>query len=109
MTITPTPTWIRAMERAQRESVKPTRLLDGTYRVPSVSTPGTFHTVIVDGAGHITHCSNCKGWEHGQRTHPCKHAGAVALAISFLAGHSIAVEREMDTAATTRAQLFREA
>jgi SWIM zinc finger len=106
MTITPTPTWTRAMARATRESVKPTRRVDGTYRVPSVSHPGTFHTVLLDDAGKIIHC-DCLGFEHGGRQRPCKHAGAVALAISFLGGHSIAIEREMDTAPTTRHQIFR--
>jgi SWIM zinc finger len=106
MTITPTPTWTRSMERAMREEVKPTRCVDGTYRVPSVSHPGTFHTVLLDDAGHIIHC-DCLGFAHGGRQRPCKHAGAVALAISFLGGHSFVIEREMDTVATTKRQLFR--
>ncbi len=89
MTITPSPTWTKAMQRAIREDLKPTRRVDGAFRVCSISHPGTVHIVTLDGAGHIADCSDCLGWVHGGRAHPCKHAGATALGIAFLEGHSI--------------------
>jgi hypothetical protein len=110
MTFTPTANWRRAMERAIRAGLKATRCVDGTYRVPSVSHPGAIHSVIVNDAGHITYCSDCMGWDHGQRAHPCKHAGAVALALTYLGGHSNNVARSepiMQTAASSKRQLFR--
>lgn len=93
MTITPTVNWTKAMQRAIDEGLKPTRCVDGTYRVRSVSKPGAYHTVVLDDAGHIIHCTDCKGWEHGGRLHPCKHAAAVALAVSYLMGASIIPQR----------------
>lgn len=109
MTFTPTTSWQRAMKRAIREGLKATRRVDGTYRVASISAPTTSHTVLVDDAGRIIHCSDCKGWENGGRLRPCKHAGAVAVALTFLGGHSIAIERTdppMESYSTKR-QLFR--
>lgn len=88
-TIHPTSAWCRAMQRARREGVKPTKRTDGTYRVRSISRPGAFHIVTVDGSGHIVHCSDCPGWANGGRQRPCKYAGATALAIAFIAGAHI--------------------
>lgn len=48
------------------QGLKPTKTVDGTYRVRSVSKPGTFHTVVLDDAGRILRCSQCKGWEQGK-------------------------------------------
>ncbi len=111
-TVTPTSAWCKAMRRARRESIKPTRQGDGTYRVPSVSTPGAVHIVTLDQAGHIVHC-DCKGWEHGGRSHPCKHAASVALAIMFLAGNHITPARSdpmpVPSLSVSRGQLFRTA
>jgi len=110
VTVTPTSAWCRAMERAIRENVKPTRQTDGSFRVPSVSTPGTFHIVTVDQAGHIIDCSACPGWANGGRR-PCKHAASVALAIMFLAGaHSTPARSEpapVPSPSRSRGQLFR--
>jgi hypothetical protein len=89
MTITPTSPWERAIRRALRERLKATLRADGTFRVASVSKPGTFHTVRLDECGRIIHCSECKGWENGGRERPCKHAGAVALAIAALKGATL--------------------
>lgn len=110
MTIHPGPNWTKAMQRAIDQGLKATKTVDGTYRVRSVSKPGTFHTVILDDAGHILHCSDCKGWERGGRQHPCKHAGAVALARAYLSGASIAPRRVDDVVAVRqgRRQLYRE-
>ncbi len=88
-TVTPTSAWCRAMQRAIRENVKPTKQTDGTYRVRSISRPGVNHIVTVDQAGRIVDCSDCKGWANGGRQRPCKHAGATALAIVYLSGASI--------------------
>lgn len=85
MTITVTPAWQRAMQRALADDQKPTLRTDGTYRVPSKSSPGAFHTVRLDAHGHIIHC-DCKGWERYGRSNPCRHAGAVALARSYMMG-----------------------
>jgi len=110
MTITVNRTWQRAIQRAIREGLKATRCIDGTYRVRSVSHPGTHHIVTMDNAGRIDHCTDCLGWENGGRQRPCKHAGAVALA-----GANVTLEAdpwnvpETDIQSnTTRSQLFRE-
>ncbi len=42
-----------------------------TYRVPSATTDGTMHTVVIDDAGR--HCS-CKAYQYGR---PCWHLRAV--------------------------------
>lgn len=111
MTITPTSPWCRAMQRAIREGVKPTRQTDGTFRVRSVSRPGKCHIVSVDGAGHIVECSDCPGWKSGGRQRPCKHAGSVALAIVFLKGANITPARTepmpVPSPSCSRGQLFR--
>lgn len=111
MTITPDRHWTRAMHRAINEGLKPTRQVDGSYRVRSTSHPGMFHVVTLDEAGHITHCGDCLGWERGGRQHPCKHAAAVALAVSYLLGAHIAPRRETDRVVYSdhsRRQIFRE-
>lgn len=112
MTITVTPGWQRAMERAQREGLKATLTVDGTFRVRSVSKPGTFHTVSLDEHGHIAHCSDCKGWENGGRQRPCKHAGAAAIGRAYLTGVELVPakdEEPMPVASfrPARAQIFR--
>src|SRR5689334_10885756 len=111
MTITPNPAWTRAMQRALASGYRPTRRVDGSYRVPSKSCPGTVHIVSVDEAGHITHC-DCKGWEQGGRQRPCWHAGAVALARLFLLGAHITPQRTLEPASVgslvpTRRQILR--
>lgn len=85
MTITVSPTWQQAMERALADKQKAHLHTDGTFTVPSKSCPGAFHTVLVDEAGHITHCT-CRGWERYGRSNPCRHAGAVALARAYMMG-----------------------
>jgi len=113
MTITPTAPWQRAMQRAIREHVKPTRQTDGTFRVPSVSTPGTNHIVTVNEFGHIIDCSDCQGWQHGGRQRPCKHVAAVALAIVFLSGAHIVpstsepMPASVPSPTRSRSQIFR--
>ncbi len=113
MTITPTSPWCRAMQRARREGLKPTRQTDGTYRVRSTSRSGVFHVVRVDGAGHIIDCSDCPGWARGGRQRPCKHAGTTALAIVFLAGAHITPARTepvpVQSPNCSRGQIFRTA
>jgi hypothetical protein len=89
MTITISGNWKRAIERAMRDGLKPTKRTDGTCRVRSTSRPGIVHTVSLDGSGHIVDCSDCPGWEQGGRQRPCKHAGAVALARAYLMGAHI--------------------
>lgn len=107
MTITLNQTWQRAIERAMREGLKATRCVDGTYRVRSVSHPGSQHIVTMNDAGHIDHCSDCLGWENGGRQRPCKHAGAVALAIIYLQGAHVNLEAETDIESrTTRSQPY---
>jgi hypothetical protein len=65
--------------------------------------------VLLDDSGHIVHCTQCKGWEKGGRSNPCKHAGAVALARIFLRGASITVsEQPTDRPIRGRSQLYRE-
>jgi len=112
-TIHPTSAWCRAMQRARREHVKPTKQADGAFRVRSVSRPGTFHIVTVDGSGHIVNCSDCPGWKQGGRRRPCKHAGATALAIAFLAGaHIVPATSEpgpVPSPSVSRGQFFRTA
>ncbi len=112
-TITPTSAWCRAMERARRENVKPTKRSDGTYRVRSISRPGAFHIVSVDQAGHIVDCSDCPGWTQGGRQRPCKHAGATALAIVYLSGAHITPSRSepapVPSPSRSRGQIFRTA
>jgi hypothetical protein len=88
MTITVTTTWERSMRRALAEHVKATKRADGTFRVPSVSTADTFHTVTLDAAGHIASC-DCKAFQRWGRKFPCKHAGAVAIALSAMAGNTL--------------------
>ena len=74
MTEIPEP-WLRAAERAKNASLRPIKLDEGRYLLPSVSgAAGTFHTVHVF-AGKIVFC-DCLGWR-GRRK-PCQHAGAVA-------------------------------
>jgi len=111
-TITPTSAWCRAMQRAIRQHVKPTRQSDGSFRVPSVSTPGTHHIVRLDQAGHIVHC-DCRGWQQYGRTNPCKHAASVALGILFLAGAHITPSRSepapVASPSRSRGQIFRTA
>jgi len=111
-TVTPTSAWCRAMQRAIREHVKPTKRTDGTFRVPSVSTPGQDHIVTMDASGHIIHC-DCVGWQHGGRIRPCKHVAAVALAIMFLAGaHIVPSTSEpasVPSFSPSRSQIFRTA
>lgn len=107
MTITVNRTWQRAIQRAMREGLKATRCVDGTYRVRSVSHPGTHHIVTMDDAGRIDHCTDCLGWENGGRQRPCKHAGAVALAIIYLAGAHVALEADTCIEShTSRSQLY---
>jgi SWIM zinc finger len=110
MTITPTAPWERAMRRAHAARIKPTKRANGTYTVPSTSKPGTLHTLMLDEAGRIALC-DCKGWQAGGRGRPCIHAGAVALALTFTRGHSIAVAPDdapaMHTAPTSGRQLMR--
>lgn len=112
-TVTPTSAWCRAMERAIREHVKPTRQTDGSYRVRSTSRPGVVHIVSVDAAGRIVDCSDCPGWKSGGRQRPCKHAGATALAIMFLAGAHITQSRSepapVPSPSCARGQIFRTA
>lgn len=110
MTITPTPNWTRAMQHAMPGGLKPTRRVDGTYRVCSTSQPGTFHIVTLDDAGQITRCSDCKGWERYGRHNPCKHAAAVAIARAYEMGASIAPQRDSVVYGDrSRSQLMREA
>ena len=107
MTITVNRTWQRAIERAMREGLKATKCVDGTYRVRSVSRPGAHHIVTMDSAGRIDHCTDSLGWENGGRQRPCKHAGAVALAIIYLAGAHVNLEADTCIESrTTRAQLY---
>ncbi len=108
-TITPTSPWCRAMERAIRENVKPTKRTDGSFRVRSVSRPGVAHIVSVDESGHITECSDCQGWAHGGRQRPCKHAASVALAILSLMGANIATTEPAPapSPSCSRGQIFR--
>jgi len=111
-TVTVTPTWQAAMQRALRDHLKATRQVDGTYRVPSVSQPGKWHIVSLDKAGHIIDCSDCKGWENGGRERPCKHAGAVALGRAYETGaHLVIARRRVENlpvqTRTTRSQLYR--
>jgi len=112
-TVTPTSPWCRAMQRAIRENVKPTRQTDGTFRVPSVSTPGTNHIVTVNEFGHIIDCSDCQGWQHGGRQRPCKHVASVALAIVFLSGAHITPAGtepvSVPSPSSSRGQIFRAA
>ncbi len=113
-TITPTSAWCRAMQRAICEHVKPTRQTDGSFRVPSVSTPGVVHIVSVNEAGHIIHC-DCTGWQHGGRSHPCKHAASVAMAIMFMKGAHIVpstsepMPASVPSPTRSRSQIFRTA
>jgi hypothetical protein len=88
MTITVTATWEKAMRRALAAGMKATKRADGTFTVPSQSNPGTIHTVTLNAAGHITSC-DCKGWARFGRKNACKHAGAVAIALSALAGNTL--------------------
>lgn len=106
-TVTITPTWRRAMERAMREGLKATRCVDGTYRVPSASRRGTTHTVILDDAGRIIHCTGCKGWEQGGRERPCKHAGSVAIARAFERGDHLITPAPSIESRFRRGQMFR--
>lgn len=113
-TVTVTPTWQRSMERALREGLKATKTVAGTYRVRSISHPGTLHTVTLDTAGRIVDCSDCKGWIHGGRANPCKHAGAVALARAYECGAHLIPVPPVNVAAhvidapTRRGQLWPE-
>jgi hypothetical protein len=112
MTITVSGNWKRAMERAFHEGLKATRRVDGSYTVPSVSRPGTTHRLIVDTAGQISGCSDCKGWDQGGRDNPCKHAGAVALARACECGAHLAIERQapvpvIESLHRGKSQLFR--
>ncbi len=107
-TIRPDARWTRAMERSQATG-KPTRQPDGNFRVPSLSRPGTYRTVSVTD-GKITGCT-CPGWR--SRSAPCRHAGAVAVAMAFLAGASIVPQRrEVEPypvdSQRSRRQLFRQ-
>jgi hypothetical protein len=112
MTITPTPTWEKAIRRAIARGLKATLRADGTFRVASVSTPGTFHTVKLNAAGRIIEC-DCKGWTRYGRTNPCQHSGAVAVALVALKGRSLetasvpAVDLGVTDFRPGKSQLFR--
>jgi hypothetical protein len=88
MMIIPTSPWEKAMRRAIAAGMKATKRGDGTFRVPSQSAPGTTHTVELDQCGRIAQC-DCKGWARFGRKNPCKHAGAVAIALSALSGNTL--------------------
>lgn len=110
MTITVTGPWRRAMERALRDGLKPTKRADGTYRVRSTSRPDCVHIVTLDQHGHIASCSDCPGWENGGRERPCKHAGSVALARAYELGAHLRIDRDdagVVVARTTRSQIYR--
>lgn len=89
-----TPAWEAAIRRAQANDLKPilrvgpdTDPANAEYLVPSISHPGFRHTVAVQNA-RIVFCT-CRGWEHGGRSHPCRHAGAVARALAEFRGLSL--------------------
>lgn len=101
--------WEKAMTRAISEGLKATRRVDGTYRVPSVSAPGTVHTVTLDARGQIASC-DCLGWTHGGRQHPCKHAGACAIARAAEQGITLQSSAAVEVAPRPSAtQMFRAA
>jgi uncharacterized Zn finger protein len=66
----------RAMERAVTQNVWVEPQEDGTYRTPSISESGQFHTVTVDKLGNVT--CDCLAGERGMA---CKHAAAVCMYI----------------------------
>jgi hypothetical protein len=62
----------RAADRAIAEHVRPYRLSDGTYAVPSTTTDGIAYTVRVNVDGE-PECT-CLGYQYRQS---CKHVEAV--------------------------------
>jgi hypothetical protein len=76
------------------------------YFVRSITTdPGAMHTVRVTVAGEIAECS-CKGWDYRRS---CVHSQAVLKRLERETRKTTTTDDAvMDTAATTRAQLYRE-
>jgi hypothetical protein len=96
----------RAADRAIAERLHTFKIAgQPMYMVRSRETePGAMHQVHVH-AGTVDHCS-CKGWYHRQS---CTHAAAVTRRLERGARtHRAAGDEPMDSAPTTRAQIYRE-
>jgi hypothetical protein len=96
----------RATDRAIAERLHTFKIAgQPVYMVRSRTTePGSMHQVHVH-AGTVQHCS-CKGWFHRQS---CTHAAAVTRRLEReFRIHMATDDAPVDSAPTTRAELYRE-
>jgi hypothetical protein len=96
----------RATNRAITERLHTFKIAGSPlYMVRSrTSEPGSMYQVHVT-AGAVDHCS-CKGWFHRQS---CSHAAAVTRRLEReIRIHKATDDAPVDSAPTTRAQLYRE-